>query len=142
MAENKNQAKNILVKGKSIDFGIWLEGFYLIIDENAYILCDAELDSDGENTDLYATDWYKIIPETVCNCSDVIAKEGKIIWEKDIVDYDGTIGVVKFGKYGNNFHYGFYIDWIDCAHLRNELLFWEGKVKVIGNIIDNPDLIK
>lgn len=108
-------------------------GYHLI--DNGTIPCPSK------QTDFCPMNIIKVVPETVCACSGATAKEGKEIWEKDIVDYNGAVGVVKFGKYGNGFHYGFYIDWITCPDFRNELLFWEGKVKIIGNIIDNPELI-
>ena len=51
-----------------------------------------------------------------------------------------ALGIVKFGKYGNDFHLGFHIYWINCPHLRNEICFWDTKVRVIGNIFDNPEI--
>ena len=59
----------------------------------------------------------------------------------DIVEYDGSIGIVRFGQYGNGFHFGYYIQWLHCLHLRNELYFWASKVAVVGNIFDNTELV-
>lgn len=133
--------REILFRAKRIDNGEWVEGFYLPIRKRAYIICEAETECvDGENTDLHATEWYEVDPETICQYTDSIAIGGKRIWENDFVENDGAIGIVKFGKYGNGFHLGFYINWINCPHLRNEICFWESNVRVIGNIFDNPEI--
>lgn len=105
----------------------WIEGY--LSDEN--YIHSPEL--EGE---------FLIDPETVCQYTDSIDIGRKKIFEHDIVEEKGTIGIVKFGKYGNGFHLGYFIDWINCPHLRNELSYWEGKVRVIGNIFDNPELLK
>lgn len=73
------------------------------------------------------------------------------IFEDDIVKAidDGYIGVVKYGHHpafklpdacdGN---VGFYIDWQAQRNLRRSLLYWADKVEVIGNVHDNPELLK
>lgn len=135
--------REILFRAKRIDNGEWVEGFCLPIRKRTYIICEAETECvDGENTDLYATEWYEVDPETVCQYTNSIAIGGERIWENDFVKYDGAIGIVKFGKYENGFHFGFHIYWINCPHLRNEICYWESEVRVIGNIFDNPEIAK
>lgn len=135
--------REILFRGKRIDSGEWVDGYFAFYPQGfseegkaEYIIRD---------TSKNAGKLYFVDPETVCQYTGSISSiltGGKKIFEQDIVEIDAAIGIVKFGKYGNGFHLGYYIDWINCPRLRNELNYWEGKVKVIGNIIDNPDLIK
>ncbi len=75
-------SREILFKAKRTDNAEWVEGFYLLIDDKAYIICEAELDcSDGENTDLYATEWYEVKPETVFQYVGPDNRTGRKIFE-------------------------------------------------------------
>lgn len=122
------RAKHIhtLSQNKHFD-GAWVYG-YLCNENHIY---SPEL--EGE---------FLIDPETVCRYTDTTDEKCRKIFEGDIVEENGAIGIVKFGKYGNGFHLGYHIYWINFPHLRNEICYWEGKVRVIGNIFDNPELIK
>lgn len=65
------------------------------------------------------------------------------LWENDIVEYEGKKGIIRFGKYewyGN--HYGFYVDWQQDYTLRPDILFWVDKVRVVGSVADDPDLLR
>ena len=113
----------ILFRGKRKDNGKWVEGYYM--DEG------------------YINQPFEVDPETVGPYIDLADKK---IGENDIVEINREnhryIGVVKLGKY-NTYHYGFYIDWINGSEmLSEELLYWLPKIKVIGNIHDNPELLK
>lgn len=132
--------REILFRGKRIDSGEWVEGYFAFYSQGFSEEGKAEYIIRDTSKKLYFVD-----PKTVCQYTgsfSSILTEGKKIFEQDIVEIDGAIGIVKFGKYGNGFHFGYYIDWINCPHFRNEFYFWEGKVRVIGNIFDNPDLIE
>lgn len=130
--------KNIY-RGKKETTGEWVEGYYTFYS-NEY---SGEKHPQGviRDTRGFTERIFFVIPETVCEYTGVPDIEMSKIFVNDIVEHDGSIGIVRFGKYGNGFHFGYYIDWINCGY-RQELGFWKGKVKVIGNIFDNPDLIK
>lgn len=130
--------REILFRGKRIDNGEWVDGYFAFYPQGFSEEGKAEYiirDTSKNEGKLYSVD-----PETICQYTGSISSiltGGKKIYEKDIVEIDAAIGIVKFGKYGNGFHFGYYIDWINSRY-RQELGFWEGKVKVIGNIFDNP----
>lgn len=66
-------------------------------------------------------------------------KNGKEIYEGDIVDNGyNNIGVVKYGEYNCSCCEGVYGWYVDGGDIRQAECFLE----VIGNIYENPDLLK
>lgn len=121
-----------LFKAKRIDNGKWIEGSYVytftpdkecpvvgIHKENHWIV--------EKNGNIVIVD-----PSTICQCTGLKDKNGKLIWENDIMKYqwDGKtrIDVVKYEppmfSYKNVIRWSLYQD------------------EVIGNIFDNPELIE
>lgn len=85
---------------------------------------------------------YEVDIRTICRYTGLDDKDGKKIWENDIISYEDAIGVIRHGEF-NSKYIGFYIEWQGkCHDLRNDPLFWIPKVKIIGNIFDNPELLQ
>ena len=79
---------------------------------------------------------YEVSPDTVCEYTDLLDKNGCKIWENDIVKCDTAQlkGVVKYVN-------GMYVvDDIDDGE-QDIHEFWN-EVEVIGNIFDNPELLE
>lgn len=137
-----------LFKAKRVDNGEWVQGYYakgldVFTDcEEAHIIFEP-------NTMFYSsgeTDgWYKVDPTTICQCTGLKDKNGKLIWENDICDRKEEYPEIV--KYNNG-------DWtLDYSYLKGKesgycycnLGFYvlERKcVEVIGNIFDNPELLE
>lgn len=131
-----------LYRGKRIDNGEWMEG-HLITDEKddlkyfiGYVL---GTDEDGSPHDLDAV---QVDPSTICQCTGLKDKNGKLIWEKDILmayldeDHPEDVTYAKVEWNGSG--------WI--THENNsedqECLddFVMENYEVCGNTIDNPEL--
>ena len=94
-----------LFKGKRVDNGEWVEGFYA---KAKNVVTDKEetfiLPIDG----LYFTHgefcYYPVLPETVCEFINLTDKNGKKIFEGDIVqcedDWDRSLMFVEFDRIG------------------------------------------
>lgn len=139
-----------ICKAKRKDNGEWVDGYYVRNGEHYYIFSD-KLDIINKNFN-----WkrYEVIPETIGRCIGLKDKNGKWIFEGDVVKADGYIFIVRFGKCGgvaNNENYGYmgyYLDGFDSMTknvlrfgLRNDICHFTD-IKVIGNIHDNPELLE
>ena len=144
--------REILFRGKHARTGEWVEGFYYaqkhryaggnrFFGEHAMITTGINETSGGwgESTE---TMEYEVIPETVGQYTGLIDKNGKKIFEGDIIkscEYDD----VYFVKYCADNNYPAFdvvpeVD-IECNGL-SHLHVVEG-IEVIGNIHDNPELL-
>lgn len=89
---------------------------------------------------------------TICQCTGLKDKNGKLIWENDIIKYHfgNAYAQIRYGAYQSCFdsqkteHIGFYVDWSESRNYRKDLGYWINMVnaEVIGNIFDNPELLE
>lgn len=129
-----------LFKAKRIDNGEWVEGAFYI---EPYT--DARYIIRWNSSGLGFNEFIKVDRDTICQCTGLKDKNGKLIWENDVVDRKETYSEIVKYKDG---------DWIsDYSHAHNKeagsdycnLGFYvqERKcVEVIGNIFDNPELLE
>lgn len=84
--------------------------------------------------------WSEIDPATICQCTGLKDKNGKLIWENDIVvcrDFTEEKYVIAWKQDEACFEYQQY----GCSIMKFEQL--SGcEVEVIGNIIDNAGLLE
>ena len=129
--------REILFRGKQIyDNGKWIIGHYACRYGTHYIYFP--------KTNPYSFDYEYIIPETVGQYTGLTDKNGIRIFEGDIVKVSDNYGYTDFsdGGIGN---VGFYDGlWYVSGEVNNGLndLTKVYYVEVIGNIHDNPELMK
>ena len=142
-----------LFRAKRTDTGEWVEGYYALIG-NKHVIISKE--SEGYYTEFVEErHGYEIVnvdPLTACQCTGLIDKNGKLIWENDIVAYyfEKTCAPIYFGSYQSCFdntkteHVGFYVNWNDKCNYRKDLGYWINMIEadVVGNIFDNPELLE
>ncbi len=150
----KQQRREILFRGKSIDNGKWLYGDYMRYAGGAQIWTH---DADGET-------WNAIVaPDTVGRYSGLTDETGVKIFEGDILcaktDSDEKVFVtVSFGEYdddnaqANDHFIGWFLSFKKRWHKRMvNVSILNGQSinmlaikmsEVIGNIHDNPELLE
>ena len=139
--------ERFLSRGKRKDNGTWETGFLVI---TRYDCSDEQYFITDKMTGYHTP----VIPETVGQCTGLKDKNGKLIFEGDIVEADGYIFFVNFGKCGgvaNKVDYGYigyYLDGYDeitkkalSYGLRDDICYFTN-IEAIGNIHDNPELLK
>lgn len=141
-----------LSKAKRLDDGEWAQG-------NLIQSCDA---TDGwesiiipvKNSNMFTKhighgygnlgfeNWYRVNPSTICRCTGREDKNGNLIWENDIVK-------CLYNCYGENYVYiGKVIYKEDACRFvavnseSTDYEWWDEEKEVIGNIFDNPELLR
>ena len=129
--------REILFRGKRVDNGEWIEGFYAHSGEKKYILIDNDI----------AVGYLamkEVNPDTIEQYTGLTDKNSKKIFEGDIVKcisrFDAKDMVVIFET--AEFHL------VDCQRYKNYTeccgyrQFGMMETEVIGNIHDNPELLR
>lgn len=144
--------REILFKGKRVDNGEWIEGGTYLYDPDLVNVCIGGYDyyktEDGWQRDEYCCE---VDSETVCEYTGLTDKNGRKIFEGDIVRF----------RHGGEFHdkgiwyRNYAIEYVNtfCTYglrFRNKSIHFPCKqatismhdVEVIGNIFDNAELLK
>ena len=146
-------ADRYLFKAKRLDNGEWVQG-------NLIQSCDA---TDGwesiiipvKNSNMFTKhighgygnlgfeNWYRVNPSTICQCTGLKDKNGKLIWENDVarvtINSGSTICRCAFADTVAQFQL-----WQEHTIKRTSTVLNLGnyECEVIGNIFDNPELLE
>ena len=135
--------RKILFRGKSEDNGEWVYGYYACIGKHHYILT-------GKLNLIGAVNFehYLVIPETVGQYTGLKDKNGKKIFEGDIVrltdehnEMEWT-AVVVFGNPNGDYSWGWQLNAIEEFDGNKDILLWVDMeesgayCEIIGNIHD------
>ncbi len=127
--------REILFRGKSKDNDVWVEGYYCG-KVNKTIFSPAEDSAQIVDKDLY---WHEVIPETVGQYTGLKDRKGTDIFEGDIVNIIRAEENGKVEWRENDAAFEVVGDWLEASFLEN---LYGHDVEVIGNIHDNPELLK
>ena len=132
--------REILFKAKSVEYGKWLEGYYL----KKYDFLGKEVHFIFLEYRPNAWRCIEVNPDTICQFTGLCDKNGKKIWENDILmahldesyPEDATYEAVEWGVAGWVTHEANsidrqYIGEFDLEHY-----------EVVGNVFDNPELLQ
>lgn len=141
--------RDIRFKAKRIDNGEWVEGFYCkrktryydnIGFHDEYKNCIIVEFSDG------GIDWCDVDPSTICQYTGLTDKNGRKIWENDIVKYTDMITYAeKIDRIEWNETHASFVR-LHKIKMGFQYLnideFIANRCEVIGNIFDNPELLE
>lgn len=145
--------REILFRGKDSD-GVWHEGFYVCHNGKSHAIYTGYAEVDcGE----YYPQWFTVDPSTVGQYTGLTDKNGKNIFEGDIVHCYGKDSiraydwkaVVEFGNPNSTYSWGWQLKPITDVDGNPDILLWvemsdymDIYCEVIGNIHDNPELLE
>ena len=152
--------REMLFRGKWLGNGEWVEGYYCKISETTYAFAE-----DYERNPIpvhhyilqeVMTDWglpnrfnqYEVDPETLCQYTGLNDKNGKRIWENDIVRCNRREKEAKYKVVWDKTYADFRIEKLNglgcmpiCIEEVNTPVFGR-HYECIGNVFDNPELLK
>ncbi len=128
--------REILFRGKRIDNREWAEGYLYGMGEKRYILY--ELPNSAPTIGI------EVDPETICQYTGLIDKNGKKIWENDILEghlddkFPEDVTREKVIWYEN----GWKTEEPGCVDKEYLDEFDAENFEVVGNVFDNPELLE
>lgn len=146
-----------LFKAKRVDNGEWVTGYYVkgldMYDKEVHLIFEPAtiFYSNGETDG-----WNEVDPSTICQCTGLKDKNGKLICENDIVhksSYTSYDFCANSEAYTGRIQYE-YCDWsveitksdgsVCVSPIIEMIAFTEDTehFEVIGNIFDNPELLE
>lgn len=140
-----------LCRAKRIDNEQWVEGFYFCMTHpdgrhtHHFIIplgADLSLGTPIEKIQV------EVDPSTICRCTGLKDKNGKLIWEHDIIKcYADTndLGNDLFFWYEVLWHENYHCWWLSEINIEEgEYLheFYSNDIEVIGTKFDNPELLE
>ena len=160
--------REIIFRGKRLDNGEWVYGWPFADTADCSLKKVGKCGCPHDGREYFIVEWVddfheyeerEVIPDTVGQYTGLKDNNGKKIFEGDIIKADNgkqsSISVVKFGEYYPKLFFamldicctgvqhlnanGFYLE---SAKHEDMILFKSRHLVVIGNIHDNPKLIK
>lgn len=116
--------REILFRGKRMDNGKWVEGNLLRTDDDGTCIIQNHVPH-------HLLKNYEVDPKTVCQYTGLIDRDGRKIFEGDIVSIPGK------KNHNVKFEYGQF-----CIGLNWPIAYSRRECEVIGNIFDNPDFLE
>lgn len=135
-----------LYRAKRLDNGEWIDGYYVkgmnMYDKEVHLIFEPTtiFYSSGETGGFVEVDY-----STICQCTGLKDKNGKLIWENDICDRkEKYLEIIKYNKGDWTLDYS-YSKGKESGYCYCNLGFYaleQEYVEVIGNIFDNPELLE
>lgn len=131
-----------LYKAKRLDNGEWVQGvpfkvegkWVLLINDNENLLRVHYIEENMWTAEIYAIE---VDASTICQCTGLKDKKGKLIWENDIVKINNSKGNVLIT----------FRDFEIICTIPNEKYYkhrleYDTEYEVVGNVFDNPELLE
>ena len=124
--------REIIFRGKRMDNGEWAEGFYIShLNACHYIIPFHTGGFEAMDNSFYVHKWFEVDPSTIGQYTGLKDKNGERVWEGDILSLrTGRPHVVRFKN-------GVFILEDSAIPISFAIKF-----DIIGNIHDNPELLK
>ena len=141
--KGENMEERYLYRAKRLDNGEWVTGSLITCEDGTRKIATSYLDGDTNIAILICA--YEVDRDTICQCTGLKDKNGKLIWENDIVAYWDTYntenGLAEADCVGKVIWDDETISFQVTNRLSAESYEVLDECDVIGNIFDNPELL-
>lgn len=132
-----------LFKAKRIDNGEWEIGSLIALPTGEY-----EISNKSNNPPDCDTMWDKVVithkvdPSTICQCTGLKDKKGKLIWENDIVNClaEECCGYIGWNEDEAGFYFNVLLE--DGKFEEEHVYDYQDCMEIIGNTFDNMELLE
>lgn len=139
-----------LCRGKRLDNGEWVEGNIIQIGDaeegwEAIIIptMNSNMFTKHEPNELLGFEnWFRIDPSTICKCTGLKDKNGKLIWENDIVNCMDAecCGYISWNESEAGFYFNVLLE--DGRFEEEHIYDYQDGMEIIGNNFDNSELLE
>lgn len=129
-----------LFKGKFDDSGRWVKGQLVEVNDTYLIIPNHAIK--------ILAGWFstsniiEVKKDTICQCTGLKDRNGKLIWENDIVNCltEECCGYIGWNESEAGFYFNVLLE--DGRFEEEHIYDYQDGIEVIGNIFDNPELLE
>ena len=138
------EIREVIFRGKRTDSGEWVYGYYtkaryFLNKKEMHIIFEPDVEAFPH---CEFTGYEEVLPETVGQFTGLTDKNGVRIFEGDIVKYDVNYHDMVISYDVENWGGWLYEDMDDNMQAYSIYEFCLKDIAVVGNIHDNPDILK
>ena len=130
-----------LFKAKRLDNGEWVKGALVYDDMDKLYRIIIELDY-STGTCITTSKAPRVDASTICQCTGLKDKNGKLIWENDIVNClaEECCGYISWNENEAGFYFNVLLE--DGKFEEEHVYDYQDSMEIIGNIFDNKELLE
>ena len=130
-----------LFKAKRLDNGEWVKGALVYDDMDKLYRILIELDY-STGTCITTSKAPRVDASTICQCTGLKDKNGKLIWENDIVNClaEECCGYISWNENEAGFYFNVLLE--DGKFEEEHVYDYQDCMEIIGNIFDNKELLE
>ena len=130
-----------LFKAKRLDNGEWVQGALVYDDMDKLYRIITEIDY-STGTCITTDKAPRVDASTICQCTGLKDKNGKLIWENDIVNClaEECCGYISWNENEAGFYFNILLE--DGKFEEEHVYDYQDCMEIIGNIFDNKELLE
>lgn len=129
-----------LFKAKRVDDGEWVTGSLITCEDGTCKIATSCLEGKADEPILVCA--YDVDRDTICQCTGLKDKNGKLIWENDIANCMDAecCGYISWNESEAGFYFNVLLE--DGRFEEEHIYDYQDCMEVIGNIFDNKELLE
>lgn len=129
-----------LFRAKRVDDGEWATGSLITCEDGTCKIATSCLEGKADEPILVCA--YDVDRDTICQCTGLKDKNGKPIWENDVVNCltEECCGYIGWNESEAGFYFNVLLE--DGRFEEEHIYDYQDGIEVIGNIFDNAELLE